>query len=190
MSYNLIVNPANGKRVSIYNKRGQNIIQGYFNYLIKNEKNQLGGAATAENTGGVGEDLYTQQKVAQQEVDRKQADAEKAVNQAAANAEQAERNTALAKDALEAQEKQDEQVTKAQAAADKTRNDAAADAQKEKHAQLKTNLQIAKASQEDATQQAEQIKKWRTEMEAKQNQVKALNVEIATLESKINGSHK
>ena len=37
MSYNKITNPKTGETVSIYGKEGNSVLNGYFNYLIKNE---------------------------------------------------------------------------------------------------------------------------------------------------------
>ena len=37
MAYNTIINPKTGKTLSIYGKEGSSLINGYLNYLIKNE---------------------------------------------------------------------------------------------------------------------------------------------------------
>ena len=45
MSYNKIVNPRTGKKVSIFGKSGSSILQSYYNYLIKNESGTMKGGA-------------------------------------------------------------------------------------------------------------------------------------------------
>jgi len=54
MSYNKIINPKNGKPVSIYGKKGNSILDGYFNYLIKNKgSSQRGGDPITVTTSPV-----------------------------------------------------------------------------------------------------------------------------------------
>ena len=43
MSYNKIINPYTGRKISVYGKKGSGVIQGYYDFLIKNKKFQKGG---------------------------------------------------------------------------------------------------------------------------------------------------
>ena len=50
MSYDKIINPKTGKKVSIYGKSGANIISSYYNFLIKKDNSLQKGGADDANT--------------------------------------------------------------------------------------------------------------------------------------------
>ena len=55
MAYNTIINPKTGKTLSIYGKEGSSLINGYLNYLIKNEPVlQVGGQPFGQPVGQPG----------------------------------------------------------------------------------------------------------------------------------------
>ena len=56
MSYNKITNPTTGKKVSIYGKKGYNIIKGYYNFLIKNEQTTQKGGMVVTNLNDAPQD--------------------------------------------------------------------------------------------------------------------------------------